>query len=203
VPDLRDNGLLISLGCKWDPFIKPSSKAWWVFSNSAALLLGKLKKWVIMPIDGSAKAIYHPFHVPFPLKKDIVDTVCFIEMPFVPKKTAFITPSTDSSVPAIDVLPSTTSPAPVKCTSVSRSDCPRSITCPLTHDHEDLSDYENDSTSSSRGRPESPVICRFYQKGRCNRGSSCRYSHTGFRAVCRFYAIGRCKKGDECEYKHY
>ncbi|KAI6028938.1 hypothetical protein EDC04DRAFT_2715312 [Pisolithus marmoratus] len=39
--------------------------------------------------------------------------------------------------------------------------------------------------------------CRFYLAGRCNRGSSCGFSH----GVCRYWQAGnRCKRGDSCWY---
>jgi hypothetical protein len=48
-------------------------------------------------------------------------------------------------------------------------------------------------------------ICRFYQKGACNR-KDCKFQHikTEVKAqeVCKFYLKGKCKYGDKCWFSH-
>ena len=50
--------------------------------------------------------------------------------------------------------------------------------------------------------------CKFYQEGRCNRGSACPFAHEGQgqrqteRPLCRFFAQGNCQFGDRCHNRH-
>src|SRR5690242_18867371 len=48
--------------------------------------------------------------------------------------------------------------------------------------------------------------CSFWHQGRCTKGDSCTFSHTGRPAIqllpCKFHAAGRCAKGQECRFSH-
>lgn len=47
-------------------------------------------------------------------------------------------------------------------------------------------------------------VCRFYNRGKCNWGSNCRYLHVESKSikVCRFFNKGKCKLGQACHYLH-
>jgi len=56
------------------------------------------------------------------------------------------------------------------------------------------------------------LLCKFWEQGRCNKGTSCQFSHGGEADattqgpaggnVCRFYLRGNCQFGDSCRYDH-
>eukprot|EP00056_Hartaetosiga_gracilis_P010077 m.148013 g.148013 ORF g.148013 m.148013 type:complete len:492 (-) comp13247_c3_seq3:1073-2548(-) len=50
------------------------------------------------------------------------------------------------------------------------------------------------------------VLCKYYQQGACQKGSSCPFSHDRNSArpdnVCKFYLQGSCSYGDRCRYDH-
>ncbi|XP_067013463.2 cyclin-dependent kinase 12 [Anabrus simplex] len=50
------------------------------------------------------------------------------------------------------------------------------------------------------------VICSFYMKGGCHKGSSCQYSHqaTPLRRyeLCKYYLMDVCSRGDKCVFMH-
>lgn len=72
--------------------------------------------------------------------------------------------------------------------------------------------------SSSSGAPgarsSGPQVCRAFQRGQCDRGSSCRYAHEGGSApsgdyqsrerstVCFRFQRGECDRGDSCRFTH-
>lgn len=81
-------------------------------------------------------------------------------------------------------------------------------------DREDREDSRAPYTYDS-SRPPSTGVCYAFQKGECNRGSSCRYSHDGrpndssrdMRAntsnfQCYAFARGECTRGDTCRFQH-
>ncbi|CAG8441300.1 4033_t:CDS:1 [Acaulospora colombiana] len=61
-------------------------------------------------------------------------------------------------------------------------------------------------------------LCRFFQRGSCRYGESCRYSHESSAPIsvqkfgvlthpksatpCRFFAKGYCRYGDDCKFAH-
>jgi len=52
------------------------------------------------------------------------------------------------------------------------------------------------------GAPRRP-LCNDYQRGKCNRGRSCKYSHdVPVREVCREFQRGSCSRGATCKYDH-
>ncbi|KAI9022109.1 hypothetical protein DFJ74DRAFT_723241 [Hyaloraphidium curvatum] len=46
--------------------------------------------------------------------------------------------------------------------------------------------------------------CRFFARGRCRAGDSCRFSHSALGAPepCRFFASGACRFGERCRFAH-
>ncbi|ORX90270.1 hypothetical protein K493DRAFT_318075 [Basidiobolus meristosporus CBS 931.73] len=74
---------------------------------------------------------------------------------------------------------------------------------------------ENSPNSVTSG---SPSVCRFFMKGYCRFGNSCRFSHQGLglpqgqpepylgrrnpMPTCRFWLQGNCRFGNQCRYEH-
>jgi len=89
--------------------------------------------------------------------------------------------------------------------------------------YRDREDREDSRTpySYDSSRPPSTGVCYAFQKGECNRGSSCRYSHDGRPSdsgrdmganngnafargdfQCYAFARGECTRGDTCRFQH-
>uniref|UniRef100_A0A1D1YHC8 Zinc finger CCCH domain-containing protein 7 n=1 Tax=Anthurium amnicola TaxID=1678845 RepID=A0A1D1YHC8_9ARAE len=55
-------------------------------------------------------------------------------------------------------------------------------------------------------KPKKVIPCSFYQKGRCQKGDACKFSHDIIPDTksmpCTFFARGTCLKGDDCPFDH-
>ena len=45
------------------------------------------------------------------------------------------------------------------------------------------------------------IRCKFYEEGRCRKGSNCEYKHL-INTICRYFMEGTCKRGDMCTFRH-
>ena len=52
------------------------------------------------------------------------------------------------------------------------------------------------------------ILCTFFQKGKCTKGTSCRFSHEAIAPAppvliqCTFFLAGKCTKGSSCRFAH-
>ena len=64
------------------------------------------------------------------------------------------------------------------------------------------------SNTAALPSPTSPVLCKYYAKGSCLFGESCRNLHlqppkpTNRTTVCKYYKSGACIYGEKCRYEH-
>ena len=52
---------------------------------------------------------------------------------------------------------------------------------------------------------DKPIRCRHWARGYCERGTDCKFAHTGNAGdhfECRYYARGNCLRGTMCDFKH-
>ncbi|KAL0479383.1 zinc finger CCCH domain-containing protein [Acrasis kona] len=75
------------------------------------------------------------------------------------------------------------------------------------NDHTKYSKSRGGSHSGAKAKFEpTKMPCKFYQEGRCSKGSACTFSHEIEQKrsldLCKFFLIGACTKGDSCVYSH-
>lgn len=56
-------------------------------------------------------------------------------------------------------------------------------------------------------RKSNAPVCVFYQRGTCNKGNHCRFSHTDVisaqdQVLCQYHILGKCRYGDNCHLLH-
>jgi hypothetical protein len=68
---------------------------------------------------------------------------------------------------------------------------------------------ESDASTTASIKPDKTLICKFWLKNRCEKGSACCFAHgesekkLACKAMqCEFYARGRCRLGNDCLYLH-
>lgn len=68
---------------------------------------------------------------------------------------------------------------------------------------------ESDASTTASIKPDKTLICKFWLKNRCEKGSACCFAHGESEKMeackviqCEYYARGRCRLGDECLYLH-
>lgn len=58
----------------------------------------------------------------------------------------------------------------------------------------------------AKGRPEYPVVCRYWLDGTCSAGDRCFYMHVydcDKIPLCAFIKAHRCPEGVACKFRHY
>lgn len=67
----------------------------------------------------------------------------------------------------------------------------------------------SDASTTASIKPDKTLICKFWLKNRCEKGSACCFAHgddekkKACKVIqCEYYARGRCRLGDECLYLH-
>ena len=73
--------------------------------------------------------------------------------------------------------------------------------CSEERDKSDKAEPRDDGEKARSPFPKKDVKepCRAYLKGRCDKGTSCKYWHP---PVCTFWKKGTCRKGNECLFAH-
>ncbi|KAK9765745.1 hypothetical protein K7432_005681 [Basidiobolus ranarum] len=79
-----------------------------------------------------------------------------------------------------------------------------------------LSRFPSENTQQGSFTSSSPSVCRFFMKGYCRFGNSCRFTHQGLgqsqpelplnsynpMPTCRYWLQGNCRFGNQCRYEH-
>ena len=48
----------------------------------------------------------------------------------------------------------------------------------------------------------SSTMCKYYLKGYCTQGNTCKYQHVRNSTLCKFFNNGNCSRGQLCSYRH-
>ena len=114
---------------------------------------------------------------------------------------------------------------PQVCFNFQRGHCDRGESCRFSHSTEyadggvsndAFANFGSNRGGRNYGGSGNPGMCHAFQRGECNRGDSCRYSHDtgagsyggGFRnnrpssGICYAFQRGECDRGDACRFSH-
>lgn len=93
------------------------------------------------------------------------------------------------------------------CRNFVEGCCPNGGDCDLNHDFQGNHNKQlakrfhldelTDAQLCKLVQLSTPNVCRFYNKGHCNRGVNCPNIH-----ICEKFAKGKCKSGEDCRFDH-